>query len=93
MDQPVRRQVAGLLVRVGVAEHHLLPVTAAPDVRSIDVIAKDRVEQRSRLRERRGVLEQRDDVEGHRARLGQAAAARQREHVADVGGDAVKLTT
>ena len=36
IERPVRRQVAAVLVAVGIAEHHLLPVGAARDVRPIE---------------------------------------------------------
>ena len=63
VDEPVRGEIAGLLVRVGVAEHDLLPVAAATDVVAVGGVGEDRVEDAARGRERRRVLEERHDVE------------------------------
>jgi len=72
IERPVRRQIAAVLVAVGIAEHHLLPVPPAFEHRAIagdvercphDVVAPRKIVDR---------FEQRDDVEGERCALEQA---------------------
>src|SRR5213083_1473773 len=65
-------QLARLLVRIGVAEHDLLAVTAGPEMATVGRVGQDRAEDLGRRLERRRVLEQRDDVEDRR----RATAAR-----------------
>ncbi len=63
VQEPVRGEVAGLLVRVRVAEHHLLPIPAPPEMRAVGRVGQDRVEDTARGLERRRVLEQRNHID------------------------------
>src|SRR5206468_4597804 len=57
VDQPVPGEIAGLLVRIGVAEHHLLAITPAADMIAIRPLGEDRVENITSGLERGCVLE------------------------------------
>ena len=63
VDQPVRGEVARLLVRIGIAEHDFLAIAPPPDVLAVVRLGQDRIEDLARRLERRRVLEERDDVE------------------------------
>jgi len=76
VKQPVRGEVARLLVRVGVAEHDLLPVSAPAEVLPIGRLGQDRV-----------VLEQRDHIEDRRRVGGRSREPKEPGHVPGLGGE------
>ena len=77
VERPVRGQVAAVLVRVRVADHHLLPVTAGGDHRAVDRQGQQRGQRGVGLVQVVDRLEERDDVErgrGHVARVSSPAS-------------------
>ena len=60
---PGRRQVAAVLARVGVAEHHLEPAAAALDERAEALVVEQRGDGRRRLAEVGDRLEERHERE------------------------------
>ena len=96
VEQPVRREEAGLLVRVGVAEHDLLTIPAADEMATVGAVGEQAAEDLTGGLQRVGRFEERHDVErgcrrrepGRRAR-GDFGGSRKRaeledcEHVAD----------
>ena len=67
VQEPVRREEAALLGRVGVAEHDLLGVAAVAEVGPVGGIREQPVDELAGARERLRGLEERNDVEdGHR---------------------------
>ena len=79
VEHPGGGQEPGLLVRVGVAEHHLLAIAPRREVPPVGRVVEERVEDRAGGVERRARLEQRHDVEdghgGRRTVAGVACAA------------------
>src|SRR5205809_418395 len=63
VEHPGRREEARLLVRIRVAEHHLLPIASGGECRAVGVIVEERGEDRACGAERRARLEQRHDIE------------------------------
>ena len=100
VEQPGGRQEARFLVRVRVAEHHLLAIAARGEAGSVRRVVEQRAEDRPGSLERLARFEQGDEVEdGRRVRVavGSSVAARawrasSRTSVMSVA-DAVKLTT
>ncbi len=88
VEHPARGQEPRFLVRVGVAQHHLLAVAAGLEVVAVARLDEECLEDRPRGRERIRRLEERHDVE-RRDRL--AGEPREVEHVRHVprgGGEA-----
>ena len=81
-QQPVRGNEPDLLVGVGVAEHHLLPIAPPAEVLAVALVAQERVERRPGGRQRLGRLEERDDVE--RELVADTRQCREVEDVRDV---------
>ena len=81
VQHPGRGEEPGLLVRVRVAEHHLLPVATRLDVAAVHRVAEERVEDVAGGGQGVGRLEQRDDIDG-RFRL--PSATSQLEDVHDI---------
>ncbi len=103
VEHPGRRQEARLLVRIRVAEHHLLAIAAGRQLGAIGRIVEQRVEDRARSVERLARFEERDDVELGNGRGAVSLAVRGRRfgrvarQLEDVGhvrrATDVKLTT
>ena len=91
MEQPGGRQEARFLVRVRVAEHHLLAIAARREAGPVRRVVEQRAEDRAGGLERLARLEQRDEVEdGRRVRVavavgGRRGVAGELEDVGDVG--------
>ena len=80
MEAPGRREEAAILVRVAVADHHLLRVTPRREVLAICRLREEALEDRRRGAEIRDRLEERDDVDASR----HARVAREQEHLEHV---------
>ncbi len=74
IQRPVRGQIAAVLVAVGVAEHHFLPVVAAGDERRYGRLRERVAHDRAAAREVVDRLEQRHDVDA-RARSPRSSPA------------------
>ena len=97
VQRPVGRQVAAVLVAVGIAEHHFLDIAAARDPFAVGRQREGGVHDVARILEIRNRLEQRDDV--HRQALFQREEAHfleeQRDfqqvgHAGGLGDDVVR---
>ena len=81
LQRPARRRDAGVLVAVGVPEHHHLATAAALEVSAIPVVRQERAQYRGGRREVVHRLEQRRDVERERTvRSDEARPPREQEH-------------
>ena len=70
VEHPRRREESRLLVRIGVAEHHLLSIAPRGQRRAVGRIVEERCEDRTCGIKRRARLEQRHDIEdGHGGRV------------------------
>ena len=92
MEHPGRRQEARFLVRVRVAEHHLLAIAARGEVGAVGRVAEHRLEDRTGRVQGLGRLEQRHDVE-HRRRIARRRAGPASRTSVTSLADEVKLTT
>ena len=88
VERPGRGDEPRLLVRIGVAEHHLLAVAAPRDPGPVGRIVEERPEDRAGGGQRVGRFEERDDVEDRRggASLAGGGVPSELEHVGDVRG-------
>ena len=92
VEQPGGRQEARFLVRVRVAEHHLLAIAARREAGAVRRVVEQRAEDRAGRLERLARFEERDEVEdGRRVRVAVAVGGRQGvagelEDVGDVAG-------
>ena len=84
VEQPRRREEPGLLVRVRVAEHDLLPIAAARQVRAIRGIRQELAQDPAGVAQGIERLEQGHDVDGRR-RLVAGRVAGQGQDIGRVG--------